>query len=140
MSNLSRSVVLLAVCLLGFVSGCGSDGGRRAVSGSVTFNGRPLAQGAITFFSSTGDPPGPIGGAMIQGGRFDVAAEHGLEPGTYRVEISAPAPSGELTPEERAVGASPRGKETVPAEFNTQSTLTVEVGAWGSNHFEIAIP
>ena len=126
------SIPLLVVCCLVLCCGCGSEGKRRALSGSVTFQGKPLEHGNITFLTASG----PAGGALIRAGRYDVPASQGLEPGSYRVMISAPVPGGVRSPEEIAAGASPRAKEQLPAKYNTATTLTVDVKASGTNQFD----
>ena len=128
-------ILLLLLGFLGFDAGCQPASKRRALNGSVTFQGRPLEQGSITFLTTSG-PPGPVCGALIRAGHYEVPAAQGLEPGTYRVTFSAPVPGGTQTPEEIAAGASPRGKETIPPEYNADSKLTVEVKADGANQFD----
>jgi hypothetical protein len=128
-------VLLLVVGCLSCCGGCGPQGTRRAVSGSVTFEGQPLEYGSITFLTSSG-PPGPVGGALIRTGRYDVPASQGLDPGTYRVAISSPVPGGTLSAEELAAGASPRAKERIPPQFNDDSRLTIEVKTSGPNRFD----
>jgi hypothetical protein len=128
-------LLLLAVWCVGCCGGCGREGTRRAVGGTVTFQGQPLEYGNITFLS-TGSPPGPVGGALISAGRYDLPAAQGLEPGTYRVMISWPGPGGTLSAEERAAGASPRAKERIPSEYNENSRLTAEVKAQGTNRLD----
>jgi hypothetical protein len=128
------ALALLVIACLGLCTGCGGEK-RRALRGSVTFEGRPLEQGSITFLTTTG-PPGPVCGALIRAGRYDVPASQGLEPGTYRVVVSSPVPGGTLTPEEKAAGASPRARERLPARYNASSTMTVEVTAGGPNQID----
>jgi hypothetical protein len=128
-------VLFLVIGCLGLCSGCGPDRGRQALSGSVTFQGRPLKQGNITFLTTSG-VPGPVGGALIRAGRFDIPAAQGLEPGTYRVAISSPVPGGILTPEEKAAGASPKAKDLLPSKYNTESSLTIVVEANRPNQFD----
>jgi hypothetical protein len=128
-------VTLTAICL----AGCGPAGKRRAVSGTVTFQGKPIDNGHISFLS-TAEHPGPVAGALIRDGHFSIPAEMGLEPGTYRVSISYVKGVGERTPEQIAAGASTPGKELIPEEFNTKSWLTAEVKESGPNVFTWTIP
>jgi hypothetical protein len=128
-----RVVPLLLGCLV-LCSGCNAQG-RRALGGSVTFQDRPVDHGTITFLTTSG-PPGRVGGGLIRKGRYDIPAAQGLEPGVYRVAISAPGPGGTLSPEEIAAGASAKARETLPAAYNTESTLTIEVKANGSTQFD----
>lgn len=104
----------------------------------MTFQGQPLEGGNITFFTTTGDP-GPVCGAPLSEGRFDVPAEFGLEPGVYKVAISFAVPGGTRTPEQIAAGASAPGKETIPPQYNTESTLTAEIKPSGPNEFTFTL-
>jgi hypothetical protein len=116
------------VLLLFVGQGCVAENSRQPVSGVVTFQGKPLDNGTITFLS-TGSNAGPVCGAPVVGGRFTVPAEQGLAPGTYKVTISAPEPGGTLTPEQKAAGASANAKESLPAKYNDASELTATVDA-----------
>jgi len=125
--------ILLAGC------GGGSVDGRYGLTGKVTLKGQPLAKGTIEF--STGQGSGPLSGGTIENGQYTILAESGLKPGTYTVRISsveevggaaAPAAPG---PE----SATQVGKELIPAEFNINSTKTIEVKTSGNN-FDFAIP
>ena len=131
-----RSLACL-ILFLGLIAGCGSGTTRRPLSGSVTYKGAPLDRGVITFFATEGRP-GPKGGAPIENGRFTMPLTQGLDPGKYRVEISSSVPGGTLTPEEQAAGASPRAKEVLASKYNTESTITIEVKAGGTNEFQFA--
>jgi hypothetical protein len=128
-------VALLVAGHLVACSGCGAEGKRRALGGSVTFQGQPLDQGSITFLTTV-DPPGPVCGALIRAGRYEIPASQGLEPGTYRVAISSPVPGGTRSPAEVAAGASARARERIPPKYNSPSTLTVEITAGGTNRFD----
>jgi hypothetical protein len=129
------TVFLLSTWLLASCSGCRPATDRVPLHGEVTFQGRPLEHGHITFLTTSG-LPGPVCGAVIRDGRFDIPGEQGLSPGTYRVLISSPGGVAPQTPEEIAAGASPRAMEQLPPEYNTESKLTAEVTAEGPNRFE----
>jgi hypothetical protein len=132
------TIGLLAAGCAGLCLGCSAKEKRRAVSGSVTFEGKPVGHGSITFLT-TGGAPGPVSGGLIRAGRYDIPASQGLEPGTYRVVISWPGPGGTLTPEEIAAGASPRAKERIPDRYNSESTLTLTIKASGPNQFDFKL-
>lgn len=133
-------ISLVGALCLGLSSGCGPAEKRRPVSGTVEFMGQPVDNGIITFFAKDG-PPGPRGGAPVRGGRFEIPAAQGLEPGVYRVTISAPVPGGVLTPAEIEAGASARAKETIPDKYNsvTATILTAEIKTDGPNQIELKL-
>jgi hypothetical protein len=125
--------------LLALLSGCGSSDGlpRQAVSGRVTLDGKPLEAGSITF-----DPvdPGKAGAVSafgaVAGGSYSIPAATGPTPGSYRVAIMA-SDAGDLPSPDAPPGAPPRrpaksAAPTIPAKFNTNSTLKAEVKAGDS--------
>src|SRR5687767_4430562 len=98
----SRSVcTTFAALFFAVVIGCGSSDGRRAVSGTVTFQGKPLDRGTIDFYR-TGEPT-VAAGTLISDGRYEIPAEKGLLPGKYLVKIESPE-AFPITPEEYAAG------------------------------------
>ncbi len=122
-------------------AGCGSSGPPRvAVSGTVTLDGRPIEQGAISFVP-TADSKQPSAGAEIAAGEYSIPAASGPSAGKYKVEIrwskptgkqielGSPAPPGTLVDEV---------KEAVPAKYNSKTTLE-EVLEPGENavHFDL---
>lgn len=116
--------------------GCEKANARRAVSGTVTFKNVALDTGSLAFLSPDGRQ---VGGAMIRDGKFDVPAEMGLEPGTYKVSVSSPKGVGERTPEQVAAGASAPAKEQIAPEYNVRTKLTIEVTAKGPNEFKLDV-
>jgi hypothetical protein len=127
---------LFAVPLL---CGCGQgvEESGRPVSGQVTFQGKPLDRGSIAFYPAEGQ--GTLSGGQITNGQYTVSAEKGLEPGWYDVRISSteggPPPSDELPGEATVIP-----KERIPAEYNSKTTLKVEVKETGENKFDFKIP
>lgn len=89
----------------------------------VTYNGKPLAQAVVTL------KPEPFMGPSIKearattdehgGGTFQIEGEplKGAHCGIYRVEVSK---------------KDANGKETVPAKYNVETTLGVDVGPGGT--------
>jgi hypothetical protein len=122
--------VLALVCLA--LSGCDSDGiATYPVSGSVTFDGQPVAAGEIIFRAADGTQASYA--AKIHDGRYELDSTAGAK----RVEITAhrsvetpPSPSGEGTINHQMY---------IPARYNEQSELTAEVSAQGANDFEFAL-
>jgi hypothetical protein len=126
-----RRVLWLATvfvaCVGVLVAGCGpaNPQGRMAISGRVTLEGQPLDQGSIQFTALEGDS-GIGSGGVIQNGSYSIETEKGLPPGKYRVRIfsgeSAGAPADEMPGE-----SSEAPRERIPAQYNTESTLEIEV-------------
>jgi hypothetical protein len=128
-----REVVLMALAcgLLVVVGGCGSSGPDRvAVSGSVTYQGKPLPDGTV-YFVPTGKA-GAAGCVAIQDGQYSAKKQDSLLAGDYKVQIEA---FRERTLPAQA-GAGPGMKATkreqyIPAKYNTSSELklTIKSGA-----------
>ena len=132
--------MLLALALCA-AAGCGGGNplGRHALSGNVTLDGQPLAQGNIEFAPEQAG--GVSSGAAVQQGRYDIPTLKGLPPGTYRVRIFASqASSAPRTPEEATLPSEHwPGKELVASRFNTASELTAQVVDEGHNEFNFAV-
>jgi hypothetical protein len=107
-------------CLLG----CG--GGTVRVKGAVTFDGKPVDEGSISFESADGK--GPSLGGKIEAGRYEVAGDGGAGKKVVRirgtlktgrkVEAGPPVPKGVLVDEI---------KGPIPAVYNDKSTTVVEL-------------
>ena len=121
-----RYLVLLALfCALG----CGGEK-VASVSGTVTLDGKPLPNAAVTFQ--------PVGeGSLTPGegsyartdnqGRYTLerkGGQKGAVVGRHRVEITARIDDGQDKPDQ---DRRTRAKERVPPRYNTQSTLNFEV-------------
>ncbi|HEV3121249.1 MAG TPA: SMP-30/gluconolactonase/LRE family protein, partial [Isosphaeraceae bacterium] len=83
-------------------------GERFPVSGTVTFEGKPLEKGEISFVPVE-NSPGKAASGVIQDGKFTLTTvgEEGAQPGTYAVAIIA--------------------KGVVPAKFETVETSPLKV-------------
>jgi len=132
----ARLLIILAACC----SGCGTNDPNqlRPLSGTVLFQGRPLAHGSIGFFT-TDEAARRVSGALINQGRYDIPADFGLMAGTYRVQISSPE-SPENPSKVDMIGGLPINRERIPPDFNAQSKHTVKVLANGDNIFNFSIP
>jgi hypothetical protein len=109
-------------------AGCGEANplGRRAVHGSVSFQGQPVDMGGIRF-EPEDSQRGVSSGAVVEGGKYHIKMSDGLPPGSYKVMITAPdriekeqleGPPGD----ERIVA-----RERIPRKYNLQSELKLEV-------------
>lgn len=120
-----RILVLLVGFTLtaGSLVGCGRSGPQRVVvSGAVTYDGKPIADGRINFMP-TGQSAVPMSGAVIHNGRYRVDAKGGVPVGTHTVRIEAyggsPAPGQVLKPGART--------QYLPRKFNADSQLEITV-------------
>ena len=135
-------VFLPGVLALFLAGGCGDRyGGRRAVSGTVTFQGKPLDQGSITFVPASPDLS-TQSGAGIRDGHYQIPRAQGLVPGKYKVSISSGDPGTPADPSAGPPGPSGNysSKERIPPRYNVRSTLEVEVQKGGPNEFDFTIP
>jgi len=139
--RLFLSAFVMGVLSLTMVtSGCGESlppGPARAqVTGTVTFAGKPVPYGTITFVPEPGSGL-PVSGADIRNGKYEVTNHGGVPVGKHRVEIhgwdSSPANLGPADVSDAAV------KPLIPEKFNTQSELklTVESAAPVQKDFDL---
>jgi hypothetical protein len=145
---------VLAAVILG---GCGSEpryslpNRGSSVSGTVTLQGKPLLQGAISFIppaqskdATTQDDPG-AGAIMaldIKEGRYELTNPPGLAPASYKVEIRSKNIPAEILAQGPDMGVrNPMYHEQIPEKYNGKTTLTAEVAA-GDNtiNFDLTGP
>lgn len=129
-SSRSRLFLLTLLGLLCLVVGCGRDGPERViVAGKVTYKGQPIKLGQISFFP-TGQTMAPMSGSPIIDGRYLVDAKGGVVVGAYKVEVRAYHVSTAGASDPLLVAAARTevpGQQLLPAKFNAESTLTIEV-------------
>jgi len=126
------AVLLLAnASLMG--CGGGSDGMTLyPVTGTVTFDSQPIAEGRVVFRKQNGDQKSFS--AEIKEGKYEVAAE----PGKMSVEVLASRPiPGKFdmsngTPE-------PVGEMYIPEKYNSKTTLEAEVKPEDENEIPFAL-
>ncbi len=121
MPTIRFGVRLGPVLALLLAAGCGGSGGN--VSGTVTLGGQPLKEGTVSFTPANGQ--GQTVSAPIKDGTFSA----GLPAGDYKVQFSAPRPTGKKTkmyntPDSPEVEEM---AELIPDKYNTRSTLTLTV-------------
>ncbi len=124
----SASMISLA-CLL--LCGCGDDAKTGTVSGTVTVNGEiPMDGSSINFVSSDGKSPSA--GDTLKQGKYSTT----VSIGSFKVEIRVPRPQSPAKPSPKGEGPGPGAggfiEESLPAEYNDKTTLTLEVKP-GSN-------
>jgi hypothetical protein len=128
--------------MLAAVHGCQeASNDTLAVAGKVAVDGKPLEDGRITFISL--GEGGMRTSAEIENGEFSIQPKFGVKTGEQVVQIEAYRksnrpiqPSGLLTAERAAKGAV---EQYLPAKYNTQSQLKVQVLSGGDNFLEFKL-
>ncbi len=113
------------------LAGCsGAEGGRRKITGEISFDGQPLEGGWI-YFRPLGK--GPSAAGQIADGSFAIPAKKGLPAGTYQVAIEYLKPTGRM--QKAYTGEQIEEKQQViPPQFNERTELTADVQASGVTH------
>lgn len=114
----SACVCILFVIGLAVWTGCTQEEKLHRVSGNVTFDGKPIAKGIISFVPRQ---DGPQGFANIWDGKYDTAKEgKGVRGGAYDIRVNgfdgkkvADAPFG------NALFPEYNGEKELPAEDST---------------------
>ena len=123
--------------LLAALAGCGPGNplGRKAISGKVTLDGKPLEQGNIAFQPLAAK--GTSTGGVIASGSYSIKTDKGLPPGKYRVRINAAAAASPVDPNQPpGPAAAPAASPLIPPKYNTQSQLECEVTEARPNQFD----
>ena len=126
MNMVSRLVIIGIVAV---ICGCGGDG-KYPVSGTVTFNGKPIPDEHIGYVVLTPVDPaiGPDSGKIEPGGKFSFRAAAGDK----RVEIFIDRPKGRTN---QVMGA-PEREPYIPKRYNEETELTATVTRGGPNEFK----
>jgi len=124
---------------LWLLAGCADESARGlAIHGDVKFQGRPVEDGVISLLPTSGGPPVS---ALVKNGSYAIPPELGPPPGTFRVEIEGFRKTGRKIHDfvtAPAPGQTPNEIDQrtpfVPAKFNSQSTLTIDVANDNERH------
>jgi hypothetical protein len=121
------SVPWLAIVVIIVAAGCSKgDPNLSEVSGTVTVDGQPAKEGDITFIPADGK--GRTAGSPITAGKY--TAKVGV--GTMKVEIRVPKTVGTRKLYNTADSETRNlMEESLPAKYNTQTELTLDVKAGG---------
>ena len=117
--------------LIAFLSciGCDSRPANVAVQGIVSYQGKETAWGKIDFIP-TENTAGASACSPITNGLYEIPEKWGLLPdGVYEVRIVAFQKTGRLDQSRTEIGSTPgeTASNYIPANYNTQSTLTIRV-------------
>jgi hypothetical protein len=128
----SSAVAVAIVCL----SGCGGAPAqnRAPVEGEVSFDGKPLAKGTVTF---TPEKQGTSGSGDIVDGQFKIAADRGPSPGPCRVEIVSYQETGKMIPGPGPGGKVAEAKQIIPLKYNAKTELKESVEAGKRLRFDL---
>jgi hypothetical protein len=129
---LRATLVVLALALL---TGCGAN--RIPIGGAVTFNGKPVPEGSISF--EPADGIGPTTGGAVKAGKYELIGDAAPLPGKKKVRITGVYKTGR-----QIVAGPPFAPGTMvdevggnlPDTYGNQSTLTCEVSRDGSKQID----
>jgi ABC-type glycerol-3-phosphate transport system substrate-binding protein len=109
LSVANKRLLVVAAALLAVAALAGCGGGHASISGEVTYNGRPLPSGTITFLGQAGHKR--VAAADIHDGKFEIPD---LEAGPVKVTVvTLPPDHGGRPPTGQAIAAPaemPAGK------------------------------
>jgi hypothetical protein len=125
-NRVSLAIAAAAMCCL---LGCERRAKTVHIHGLITFEGKPIEKGVVTFLPSDGR--GRTGAGLIADGRY--SAE--IPPGPKQVQIQG----FRIVGRQHAEPANPNSRmidvqeQVLPDRYNTNSTLTCEITPGGSS-------
>jgi hypothetical protein len=123
--------VFTAVAVL---AGCGNDVKTADVSGTVSYDGKPVEEGAIAFVPADGK--GPSGGGVIKDGKYTATK---VPVGNTKVTITGSKVVGKAKADDKQPGSPEARQEYIPEKYNVKSELTFEVKS-GANEKNWDLP
>jgi len=129
--HLTASLILLIIV------GC-STTDRKGVRGTVTLDDEPLSEGSIAFRPKPGTS-GPTAGATIVAGLYSVEDEGGTFVGSFDVQITAARKTGGKVKDMLTGGEVDEYEQYIPAKYNAETELEVEVTEGGPNEFNFEL-
>jgi hypothetical protein len=109
--------LVLMACLVG----CGRGGGLTAITGTVTYDGKTLEKGLISFVPADGN--GPTAAAPIADGKYAVK----VAPGKKLVKVEAYQVTGQHPFSRYNPRIVVEQKQIIPPRYNTKSELTRDI-------------
>lgn len=119
--------LVAAACCLAMAGGCSKTPETTALSGTVTFDGEPVAEGQLEL-----EPRGAgrMAFAVITNGKYATPKERGVRPGSYLARITASRPTGKAADSSSFITDAASAvirEQFLPAKYNTASELEFEV-------------
>src|SRR5262245_34344745 len=116
----SIRLAFVAACLTIALTGCTPPAVTGQVNGKVTFQGKPVAEGIVTFLNLT---EGGAAEATIQaGGAYEV--RHGVVPGEYRVVVNPPVEMVDTDPGKSPPAPVEKRAPDIPPKYRQQGSST----------------
>jgi hypothetical protein len=116
-------LLFMGSAFVALAGGCGGDPGpeRIIVSGTITYNGKPIPEGEIRFVP-TATSAVPLTIARVVDGRYRADHLGGVPVGTHKIEIQAfHSAAG------KAVALGPAPQNYLPKRFNTESQRQIMI-------------
>jgi len=126
-------------------AGCSNNGDdlpRQPVAGTVLVDGRRLSYGTIMFVPEARPAKGSsvAAGDIVVNGRFSIPRDKGPVPGMYKIAIATEKKRPARTDQEPTPGKAEAAAENqIPARFNTQTVLEIEIKEGGIKELKIEI-
>lgn len=123
--RLSASALLALTCAV-LAAGCGGGSDRPAlvrVSGVVTYNGKPLPNGSVTFHPADPQKGRPGQATIGSDGTFNpstFAPGDGLMAGSYSISVASTEPNTEALEKDKGTGIG--GKSAIPEKYSDPAT------------------
>lgn len=115
-----------AIASLCLFAGCSSSK-EIPIHGEITLDGKPIpGPGIIAFYAEPGTDS-PHASAEFADGKYEIPAAQGPSTGKFRVEITWPKPTGKKTPSAEPGLMLDERVEALPARYNQQTELRVEI-------------
>jgi hypothetical protein len=109
------------IALMACLVGCGHGDGLLVISGTVSYDGKPLEKGLINFIPADGK--GPTAAAAIADGKYSVK----IAPGKKQVRIEGYKVLGEHAFSRTNPRKVVDQKQILPPRYNTKSELTRDI-------------
>ena len=122
---------VLFLAAFSLIAGCSGESGPELyyVSGTVSYTGKPLADGYVTFVGD--DASDTTQGALVHVGEIVNGKFEGrVSAGKKRVEIYGSYDTGRMVPDEMGDKEIPE-RGGIPAQYNSETTLEVTIPQGG---------